>query len=160
MFRYLVVSDSHNPPTYLARVARRCAEERCDGIIHLGDTVEDARALQRLTGMRVEMVAGNAPGDMLSREPRMKIVQAEGVRLLLCHGHDYGVKYTYDRLSYAASEQEAQVALFGHTHRAFSGYVGSVLLVNPGPLKQGRYAVLELENGVARPFLKSLAEDR
>ena len=158
MLRYLVVSDSHNPPTYLQKIAKRYAEEQCTGIIHLGDTVSDARTLQKLTGVRVEMVAGNDFGDMVSGEPRLRLMSAEGVRMMLCHGHEYGVKYGYDRLSYAASEQNVSLALFGHTHEAFCGYVGDVLLLNPGALKRGRYAILELEKGAARPFLRTLLD--
>ena len=156
MLRYMVVSDSHNSSVYLERAARRFQKENCAGLIHLGDVVEDARALEKMTGVAVELVAGNCDG--FSRERRSAMLSVEGLRVLLVHGDAYGVKYTYDRLSYAASEQNAQVALFGHTHEPFAGFVGGVLLVNPGALKLGRYAILELESGKARPFLKTLLE--
>ena len=119
--------------------------------------MEDARRLEKLTGAPVEMVAGNC--DLFSRVQRSALLETEGSRILLTHGDAYGVKYTYDDLSRAAAAQNAQIALFGHTHEAFCGYVGKVLLVNPGALKQGRYAILVLEDGYARPFLKSLIED-
>ena len=158
MHRYMVVSDSHNPPTYLQKAARRFAAEQCTGLIHLGDMVEDARELARLTGAHLDLVAGNC--DFLSREARLVTLEAEGVRMMLCHGDAYGVKYGYDRLSYAASELGAKIALFGHTHEAFCGFVGEVLLLNPGALKKGRYAILELDNGSFRPFLKTLVEKK
>lgn len=154
MLKYMVVSDSHNPPTYLERVAARFREEKCDGMIHLGDLVGDAKELEKLIGMPVEYVAGNC--DYFAKDRREAVLFKEGVRVLLTHGDAYGVKYSYDRLSYAASEMNVQVALFGHTHEPFAGFVGDVMLVNPGALKKGRYAILELENGRARPFLKSL----
>ena len=160
MRKYLVVSDSHYTPVYLEKAAKVFEAERCTDIIHLGDVVEDARRLGKLTGAHVDLVAGNAPGDIFSREPRLLLLSGEGVRLFVCHGHDYSVKYTLDRLSYAASEQNCQMALFGHTHEAFCGYVGDVLLLNPGALRQGRYAILELDNGKMRPFLYSLASGR
>ena len=51
-------------------------------------------------------------------------------------------------------EAGAQVALFGHTHEPCACYVGKVLMVNPGALKDGRYAVLRIENGQTTPYLK------
>ena len=158
MRRILLVSDSHNSPVYIDRMAKRYAEERCEGIIHLGDFVEDAEKLERLTGVRAEKVRGNC--DEYSREPAWTVLELKGVRLLLCHGHTFGVKRSLYELSEAAARQNARVALFGHTHQAYVGHVDNVLLVNPGALVQGKYCVLELENGTARPFLKSLVEGK
>ena len=158
MFRYLVVADSHASPAYVDRMARRFREEQCEGIIHLGDLVEDAQKLERLTGVQVDMVRGNC--DEFAREPVTLELEAEGVRMLLCHGHTFGVKRTLYDLSEAAQKVGAQLALFGHTHQAYVGHVDNVLLMNPGALQGGRYGILELENGVSRPFLKSLVEKR
>ena len=42
-----------------------------------------------------------------------------------------------DWLVYAAQEQGASLALFGHTHRPFYEQVGGVTLVNPGTAGKG-----------------------
>ena len=42
-----------------------------------------------------------------------------------------------DWLVYAAEEQGASLALFGHTHRAFYEQVGGVTLLNPGTAGKG-----------------------
>ena len=42
------------------------------------------------------------------------------------------VKSSLTHLSYRAEELACQAAFFGHTHRAFCGYVGGALLLNPG----------------------------
>ena len=79
-----------------------------------------------------------------------------GVQMLAVHGDKYGVKLDYGPLSYYAEEAGAAIALFGHTHQPFAGYVGGVMLLNPGALNAGKYAILEIEKGNAVPFLKEL----
>ena len=48
------------------------------------------------------------------------------------HGHRYGVKQGLLRFSLAAQEQQAQVALFGHTHIPYCRQEGGLWLLNPG----------------------------
>ena len=38
----------------------------------------------------------------------------------------------------------------------FAGYVGGVLLVNPGALRDGCYAVLEIADGAVEPRLERI----
>lgn len=75
--------------------------------------------------------------------------------MLAVHGDLYGVKIDLCRLSYYAEEANAQVVLFGHTHQPFAGYVGSVMMINPGSLKDGRYAELHVDGGKCVPFLRA-----
>ena len=67
------------------------------------------------------------------------LVQLGPVKAFLTHGHLYGVSRAQaDWLVYAAQEQEAQLALFGHTHRAVYDQLGGVTLINPGTAGRGR----------------------
>ena len=75
---------------------------------------------------------------------------------LAVHGDAQGVKYSYERLSYYAEEIGAEIALFGHTHQAFAGYVGSIMLVNPGALWDGCYGELLLDGLRVIPSLNNL----
>ena len=88
--------------------------------------------------------------------PRELRLAFENVRILAVHGDKYGVKLDLAQLSYYAEETQAQIALFGHTHQAFAGYVGGVMMVNPGALNAGRYAIIEIDKGKAIPYLKEL----
>ena len=72
-------------------------------------------------------VAGNC--DMFSSQQRMARAAYGAHRILAVHGHLQDVKYGYDRLSYYAEEVGANIALFGHTHEAYAGWMGGVLLV-------------------------------
>ena len=50
----------------------------------------------------------------------------------------------------------AEIALFGHTHRGFAAYVGGVLLINPGALKNGDWCLLKISEKDIIPYLKNL----
>ena len=70
----------------------------------------------------------------------------------ITHGHLYGVKYgRLDSLVYAAMEQGAKIAMFGHTHEADIEEMGGVKIINPGTAGSGRnltWARVEIyENG-------------
>ena len=156
MTRLGIVSDSHDRSLWLERYLETCKRERYDAIFHLGDHDSDARWLERRLDTPVIAVAGNC--DLFSDRPRMARACYGVHRLLAVHGHLQNVKYGFDRLSYYAEEQNATIALFGHTHRAYVGWAGNVLLVNPGALMDGRYAELTLDGDRAVPVLKSFKD--
>ena len=140
MTRIAVISDSHNGDFHLERFVEFCKAENIDRVFHLGDVTDDVRWLQRRLDIPITGVAGNCD-PRGAREARETV---EGKRFLLVHGDKYGVKYTLDRLSYYAEENMMDVALFGHTHRPYTGYVGKVLLITPGALKDGSLCVMEV----------------
>lgn len=152
--RIAVVSDSHGGAYHLARFVEYCRAEGIDQVFHLGDVVDDARYLRQNLDIPVALVAGNC--DFYSREPRQLCFNLGGKRFLLVHGDRHGVKLGYDRLSYYAEENMADCTLFGHTHRAFAGWVGNALLVNPGALKNGSMCVLEISGGDIIPHIMDI----
>ena len=147
--RIAVCSDSHGGKLHLDRFIEYCRREKIEQVCHLGDMVDDARYLRENLDIPVALVAGNC--DFYSREAKETGFHLMGRRLLLVHGDRYGVKYGYDRLSYYAEEQKADIALFGHTHRPFAAYVGKALLVNPGALKNGSMCILEVSQNDILP---------
>ena len=156
MTRLGIVSDSHGYDLWLERYLELCRREKYDAVFHLGDYDSDARWLERRLEIPMISVAGNC--DSFSKKPRMARAAYGSHRLLAVHGHLQDVKYGYDRLSYYAEDQGATIALFGHTHRAYVGWVGGVLLVNPGALMDGRYAELTLDGESTVPLLKSFKD--
>ena len=86
--RYLVLSDSHGN---IANMETAVERERPDGILHLGDCWRDAERLaERYPDILMEHVPGNC--DCRPEEPLEKLVILGDCRVLLCHGHTYGVK--------------------------------------------------------------------
>lgn len=154
MTRLGVISDSHDRSLWLERWLELAKRERYDGVFHLGDYDSDARWLAKRLDAPMISVAGNC--DMFSKLPRMARAAYGPHRILAVHGHLQDVKYDYGKLSYYAESQNANIVLFGHTHTPFVGYVGPVLLMNPGALMDGRYGELVLDGDRAVPYLKSL----
>lgn len=154
MVKLAVISDSHGGMVRLEQFARVAQREGYDAILHCGDGRSDAKWLEKTLSIPVRFVAGNCdPRWSCERERRETF---ENVRILMVHGDLYNVKIDYAQLSYYAEEACMQAVVFGHTHVPFAGYVGSVLMVNPGSLAKGRYAELHINGGQAVPFLKEL----
>ena len=103
-------------------------------------------------------VRGN--NDWSASQPREVSFTVGGVRFYACHGHEWHVKYGLDRLWYAARECGAQVALYGHTHRADVELERGMYLVNPGAVCEkyrgcAAYADIRVEdNGGVRVALQ------
>ena len=156
MIRLGIVSDSHDREVWLERWLALAKRARYDAVFHLGDYDSDARWLSKRLDTQMICVAGNC--DMFSKLPRMARAAFGPHRVVAVHGHLQDVKYGYEKLSYYAEEQGSNIALFGHTHVPFAGYVGRVLLVNPGALMDGCYGELTLDGQRAVPCLKSLKD--
>lgn len=134
MKRVIVTSDSHGCARALEEAFRQALR---DGPIHtavfLGDGASDFEALMPMLqekGARCILVPGN--NDWSCTEPQEKVFAVGRVLFFACHGHTRHVKYSMDRLGYAAIERMARVALYGHTHRARLEEDGGMYLINPG----------------------------
>lgn len=147
----LVMADTHGHKARIAMALRRFAD--VDMILHLGDYSRDAEVIRRMTKLPVYAVRGNC--DLASTEEAERLLTVEGVRVLMTHGHRQNVKSSLLSLGLYAQEQEANVALFGHTHVPSEEFFGSVLLYNPGSLGEPRVpgptvGLLTLDQGVFR----------
>ncbi len=154
--KIIVASDSHYERAMLISLVEEIRRRGdIDTVIHLGDMEGDADWLRGHLNIPVYSVPGNC--DMRFNAPPEIVVELGGVQMMLCHGHMQRVKYTFDPLAYRAMELNVPIALFGHTHARCLRNEGGVLLLNPGALKDGRYALLEIENGdIKTPQLLAL----
>lgn len=146
--KVLVVSDSHGNIKALKRAA---AVTGPDLILHLGDHDSDCDDLRRdMPDVMIRAVRGNC--DPKSKELDADVFVLEGVRFFMVHGHNHGVKYSLDALITAGMYMEADVVLFGHTHRPYAKYYEDMLVLNPGSVGMNRktYAVLEIGHGEVR----------
>ena len=134
MLRIAVFSDTHGNTAPMLSAARR---ERPDVLIHLGDHDRDALVLrEEFPDTPLYSVCGNC--DLMPLSPEKLVVQLGPVKALLTHGHIYSVsRWQADSLVYAAQEAGAQIAMFGHTHRAVNDQLGGVTLLNPGTAGKG-----------------------
>lgn len=160
----LVFSDTHGDLKTVERAMSRFPQA---DVIHLGDCVRDVlRLAARHPERRVSGVSGNCdPNADEERFPAERQLEIEGKRLLLTHGHRYGVKYGYERLLERARSGGFDLTLFGHTHIAADFVRLGCHLLNPGSASQPRgmegpsYALVEIGNGRIETRLMEDGED-
>lgn len=150
----LILADSHADTMNLRRIADMMRSGNYAQTIHLGDHASDADTLERMSGMSVIRVKGNC--DPFYKCARTLTVELGCHKAFITHGDAYSVRYELSTLSYAAAEAGCDIAMFGHTHAGFSGYVGGVLIVNPGALRNGCYGILSIDGAKLAPFLRKL----
>lgn len=143
-----VFSDTHgNYP-----LALRALEEygHVDGIIHLGDDIEDADIIEDIVDCPVVKVAGNC--DRGAQAPRELHCTFAGVSFFLTHGDAYQVKAGLAKLRARAHAGQFRVVLYGHTHIAAVEQAGDTTFVNPGCLHKGSdtksFATITIEAGM------------
>lgn len=142
MTRILVISDSHGDRRSLRAVLERHGD--ADAVFHLGDGAADMDApAQDFPHLQVYQVGGNCDSRFRLYPEEQETVLG-GARFFATHGHLYGVKSSPLRLLYAARERGARVVLFGHTHQPLVHGEEGLCAVNPGSLRDGRYALVDL----------------
>lgn len=124
----VVLSDTHGNISAIERIYQILKES--DYIIHLGDYQSDIMLFAREFGNKIISVKGNC--DMGGG---YEIIEIEGVKILITHGSDYGVKNGLTRLNFKAKEVGANVVFYGHTHISNIQEFDGVTFINPGAMK-------------------------
>lgn len=111
-----VFSDTHG---FNRGMINAVEEYKPDQIIHLGDGMHDAEKVREMfPQIPVCCVPGNCDG-YYDDEEAYKLITLGSLKAFLTHGHRYAVRGgKLDVLLYAAECCGAQIAMFGHTHRA------------------------------------------
>jgi len=159
VLRIGVIADTHLPRfgrALPAALVAGLAGAGVDGILHLGDwTSELARGLLEGVAPTGGVAGNNDPPELVERLGLIKVVELDGVRLGLTHGHLGTGRTTPERArSVFAGEPRLAAILFGHSHiplveRSREG----PWLINPGsPTDRRRqprftWALLTLDRG-------------
>ncbi len=156
--KILILSDSHRYLQYVNDVFDRIGKH-ISAAIHLGDGCNDLDLQkERYKNIVFYGVAGNcdSSADLYSNN----IVNISGKKILITHGHKYNVKMSYDRVSYAASEENVDICLFGHSHVPIIFYYESILFMNPGSISLPKsnsypsYGIIDIsEKGIITPSI-------
>ena len=145
--KILVLSDSHGNVENMVRAVER---ESPQMLLHLGDCWRDGvRLAERFPDIPLEQVPGNC--DFRTRAEPQKLLLIKGRRVLLCHGHTYGVKQSLISAGLAADGLNLDVFLFGHTHKPLVSRRGMALFLNPGSIgeySRPTYGVLSIGPGL------------
>lgn len=126
--KIFVISDTHGRNKEITEYLLK--SEKPDLILHLGDYVEDGEKISELLGIETIMIRGN--GDYFSQYEGDELIDINGIRIFLTHGHIYNVDYTLDNIIYKAKEVKADIVLFGHTHIPLNIKEDGVYIMNPG----------------------------
>ena len=120
-----------------------------DQVIHLGDPQEDAEELTYVyPRLPICMVPGNCDGWTM--EPLKKQITLAGKKVLLSHGHLWGVKRGYEAAVADARACGADILLFGHTHKALCQQLEDGLwMMNPGTSRTS-FGLILIENGAVQ----------
>jgi uncharacterized protein len=125
-----LISDTHG----LMRPEALAALSGVDVILHAGDVGAPA-VLEALWAIApVHAVRGNV--DMAGAGLRDVLsLQLDGVRVHLSHGHELGSPTP----AALAARYDADVIVYGHTHRPLVTHVGLALVINPGAAGAARF---------------------
>ena len=124
---------------------------KADAAIFLGDGFSSLEVLPREIEKKLTAVKGNC--DLFCPLPLEAIVEVEGVKILITHGHAYDVKNTLTKIAARAKEIGCEVCLFGHSHVFDEKKVDGILCITVPALgtsrttNGGRYLELMVANG-------------
>jgi putative phosphoesterase len=124
-----------------------------DHILHGGDLGPPALLDELATIAPVTAVYGNTDGpEIRARLPQVARIQLDGFRIVVTHGDQFGSP-TPEKLN--AAYPDAEILVFGHTHRPLLTIVDQVVTVmNPGGAGPRRFdlpasvGIMELEPGI------------
>lgn len=161
----LVVSDSHGDSIMFSTILSHCGKD-CDALLFCGDGEKDiASMIEKARNEKsfedclppvIGFVAGNTdygeftiknpdyikapstPPRLVIKVPGTAIIVACSHRIFMAHGHQYGINGGPKQFINAARENNANIALYGHTHVAGRDYYGETLFLNPGSPSQPR----------------------
>ncbi len=138
--QFLIFSDSHRWQVGLRRVLAE--HPACKNVLFLGDGIEDFESLiPKYPNIHFRLVRGNCdPFSFDMQAPLEDSFSLYGVKVLMLHGHHYGVKGGLSAAEAHARAHGAKVLLYGHTHMPYSHYdsESGLYTFNPGSIGSPR----------------------
>ena len=146
--KLLVFSDSHSSHSFMRWGVDKIKPQ---GIIHLGDHYSDGQVLQEENPMLpFVQVPGNCDRYRCPfGAPETVKCRVGEVIFFITHGHNHHVKSGIGALLADARRSQAQIVLYGHTHRADCHREDDGLWVmNPGACGSwgGSVGLIEIED--------------
>lgn len=146
--KILVISDTHKKHRNFESVLRKLGA--IDMLLHLGDTEGGEDYIEALAGCPVHIVGGN--NDFFSMLPREEEFFIGAYKVFMTHGHNYYVSMGESRIQEEARSRNADIVMYGHTHRPSLKIEDDLVTLNPGslsyPRQEGRapsFIIMELD---------------
>lgn len=150
-----IISDTHG----LLRADVHRALAGVSMILHAGDVCGEEILDELELIAPVRAVRGNCDEPGERRLVERLDLELGGLRVHVSHGHELG-RPGPEKV--AAAYPEADLCVYGHTHRQLIERVGTVLVVNPGAAGPRRFdlvpsvAIVTITGGVADAELREL----
>lgn len=131
-----VLSDTHGRDTHRLESRTLEAVRDADLVVHAGDyvTTDVLDAFESVCDLR-GVAGNNDPTTVRERVPDERVVEWQGLRIAVVHGH----RHTETALSMLGRQTNADLVVFGHSHRP--EFTSSVVpLLNPGSHADPRWS--------------------
>lgn len=132
--KILITSDNHGDHEALVNLVLKAGDD-IDLFIHCGDSElsEDDTIWGIFHTVRGNTDHGNYKDAISLNTPEGKVV--------VTHGHLYGVKQNLKKLVALAKENQADVIMYGHTHVMDDQEIDGIKIINPGSIRipKGNY---------------------
>ncbi|MCL2252890.1 MAG: metallophosphoesterase [Lachnospiraceae bacterium] len=146
--RILIVSDTHRHIDDFEKVYMRVLP--IDLVVHCGDAELSEEAFKRIIGCPLMMVSGN--NDFFADLPREIEFMIGRYKVWLLHGHNYYVTVEGKTIRREAERRNADIVIYGHTHKPIIDIMPELIAVNPGslcyPRQEGRrpsFIIMEID---------------
>lgn len=138
--KLLITSDIHGHLDRLEEVVRLHPD--VDYHLNAGDMCLNEKYYQKY---HVISVKGN--NDYFTSEPYQRVLDLDGLKIWLTHGHLEHVKSGYDDLKYLANQKQVNLVIFGHTHKKYLEIDQNITILNPGALGDYQKSYAIYDNG-------------
>lgn len=136
--KVLIVSDTHGNHRNLDKILEQVGQ--IDMFIHLGDVEGGEEYLDAVLDCEKHMVRGN--NDFFSDLPKEEEFYIGKHKIFITHGHSYYVSLDSDYIKEEGKSRDADVVMFGHTHKPYFDKSNELITLNPGsvsyPRQEGR----------------------
>ena len=146
--KILIVSDTHGRHSAFDKALKEAG--KIYALVHLGDTEGGEDYIEAVCGCPAYVLAGN--NDFFSDNLREMEVVFGTKKAFMTHGHYYYVSLGPDRIIEEGKMRNADIVMFGHTHKPFLEMIDGMIVLNPGSLsyprqegRKGSYIMMEIE---------------
>ena len=134
--KILIISDTHRKHKLILTAIGM--EAPFDALIHCGDIEGDINAILTDPDYPVTVVRGNMDNSPWLSYENDEIVEVKGHKILVTHGHTYGVNWGLKDLKAAAKDSGCDIVCYGHLHVPEILKEEDLLIINPGSLAEPR----------------------
>jgi len=138
--KFLITSDVHGKLERLDALVK--AHKDITHHLNAGDMVLNPHLYE--TYHLITVKGNNDYGVDL---PYIRILDIDGLKIMLTHGHLEYVKFGLDRLKLKAKLHDVNIVIFGHTHERYLMVEENIMFINPGALGDSNRSYAIYNNG-------------